>query len=83
MNLFSALDVSIQAQVLNILRELQKDFGLTYLFIAHNLSVIEHFSDRVGVMYLGKMVEMSKRKELYKEPITPLYPSVDVSYSDS
>lgn len=67
----SALDVSIQAQIVNLLIQLQRDMGLTYLFISHDLSMVKHISDRIGVMYLGSMVEFSTNEKLYKKPLHP------------
>lgn len=67
----SALDVSIQSQIVNMLEDMQNELGLTYLFIAHDLSVVRHISDRIGVMYLGNMVELGESRELYANPLHP------------
>ena len=67
----SALDVSVQAQILNLLMELQEELGLTYVFISHDLSVVKHISDNIGVMYLGQLIEMAPKKEIFRQPLHP------------
>ena len=69
--LVSALDVSIQAQIINLLQDLQKEFGLSYLFVAHDLTVVEHITDRVAVMYLGRLVETGDGDRLFGQPLHP------------
>ena len=79
----SALDVSIQAQVVNLLIKLQKEKGLTYLFVAHDLAMVEHITDRIVVMYLGTVVETASSEALYAKPLAPLYPGTDLGHSHS
>ncbi len=79
----SALDVSIQSQILNLLHELQKELGLTYIFIAHDLAVIEYISTRVAVMYLGKIMELSRAADLYKNPAASVYQGSSVGGADT
>ncbi|MDO4647522.1 MAG: ABC transporter ATP-binding protein [Eubacteriales bacterium] len=83
----SALDVSIQAQIINLLRDLQKEHGLTYLFISHDLSVVEHISDTVGVMYLGSLVEFGSKKDIFANPLHPytkaLFSAIPIPDPDS
>ena len=79
----SALDVSVQAQVLNLIKDLKEQFDLTYLFIAHNMSVIRHICDHVAVMYVGQIVEIAETKELFILPTPPLYGSIAVGYTQA
>ena len=79
----SALDVSVQAQVVKLFQRLQKEKNLTYLFIAHDLSMVKYISDRIGVMYLGHMVEMTTSSQLYEDPLHPYTQALLSCYSDS